>query len=57
MDITDLVRSKTLKAMPDQNIQILRKETFLKATQNSIGTKIFNSFLFDIKILGIRKIS
>ena len=38
--------------MPDVNIEILRKETYLKAIENSPGTKLFNSLLIRFKDSG-----
>ena len=35
--------------MSDQNIEILKKETYLKAIENSIGSKIFNSLFVKFK--------
>ena len=29
--------------MPDQHLEVLRKETFLKAVENSVGSRLFNS--------------
>lgn len=38
--------------MSDQNIEILRKETYLKFIQNSIGSKSFNSLFVKYKDTG-----
>lgn len=38
--------------MPDQNIQPLRKETFLKALENSVGTRLFNTMCVRFKDTG-----
>ena len=35
--------------MPDTNIEILRKKTYLKAIENSVGSKIFNSIFVKFK--------
>jgi len=35
--------------MPDPNIEILYKETYLKAIENSVGSKIFNSLFIQSK--------
>lgn len=38
--------------MPDENIQILRRETYLKAIENSIGSRLFNSVFVRFKDTG-----
>jgi len=38
--------------MPDANIQILRKETYLKAIENSVGSRLFNSVFVKFKDSG-----
>jgi hypothetical protein len=38
--------------MADSNIEILRKETYLKAVENSTGSKIFNSLFVKFKDSG-----
>lgn len=38
--------------MSDQNIKILRKETYLRAIENSVGSKIFNSLFVKFKDSG-----
>ena len=38
--------------MPDNNIEILRKESYLKAIENSVGSKIFNSLIVRFKDTG-----
>ncbi len=38
--------------MPDPNITTLRKETYLKAIENSVGTKLFNSLFVQFKDSG-----
>lgn len=35
--------------MPDKNIKILRKGTYLKAIENSVGTKLFNSLIVEFQ--------
>lgn len=35
--------------MPDPNIKILYKETYLKAIENSVGSKLFNSLVVKFK--------
>lgn len=41
--------------MPDQNIEILRRETYIKAIENSIGTRLFNSLFVRYKDTGVIK--
>ncbi len=38
--------------MSDQNIEILKKETYLKAIDNSVGTKLFSSLFVRYKDTG-----
>ena len=38
--------------MSSQNLEILKKETYLKAIENSIGSKIFNSLFVRSKDTG-----
>ena len=35
--------------MPDPNIKILYKETYLKAVENSVGSKVFNSLVVQFR--------
>lgn len=46
------MESRTIQTMPDANIQILRKETYLKAIENSIGCRLFNSVFVCFKDTG-----
>lgn len=38
--------------MSDKNIKILRKETYLKAIENSVGSKLFNSLFVEFQDSG-----
>lgn len=38
--------------MPDPNIEILKKETLIKAIENSVGTRLFNSLMARFKDSG-----
>jgi hypothetical protein len=39
-------------SMPESNIEVLRKETYLKAIENSVGSKLFNSLFVRFKDSG-----
>ncbi len=41
--------------MPDSNIEILKKKTYIKAIENSVGSKIFNSIFVRFKDSGEEK--